>query len=133
MIQYIILIYSSKTIINSVWTSYLIFGNSFQTSEYFPSLRLDVHVGGVVRDPPHLPQDVLAVLSEHEPLQTVSLMFLQVKTFPLGCHVDVGQQSYTAEQLVLRLPSGDQIDDVPGALGGQQLGDVLVVTGQVDQ
>ena len=112
---------------------YLLFGNSLQTSEYFPGLRLDVHVGRVLRDPAHLPQDVLAVLSEHGLLQTLGLVLLEMEASPLCCHVDVGQQSHTAEQLVLGLRSGDQTDNVRGAVGGQQLGDVLVVTGQVYQ
>ena len=111
----------------------LISGYSFQACQYLPSLRLDVHIVGVASDPLYLLQDVDVLGPEHDLVKAVVWELLCVKVLSDGRHVDVCQQSQTAEESVVLLASGDEVEaEAVRTLGCQQVRRVVLIAGEID-
>ena len=103
-----------------------------EAGQYLPGIGLDVRVTGVLRDPLNLPQDLKIVRPEHDPVEGVVLVLVQVEAKSDGSHVEVGQESHTAEELVLGFVSGHEVGELLRTLGSQQVRDVVVIAGEID-
>ena len=95
-------------------------------------MRLDVHVVGVASDPLYLLQDVDVLGPEHDLVKAVVWELLCVKVLSDGRHVEVCQESQTAEEPVLWLASGHEVGEAVRTLGCQQVRRVVLIAGEID-
>ena len=65
-------------------------------------------------------------------MEAVVLILVPVEAKPDGSHVEVSQESHTAEELVLGFVSGHEVGEVLRTLGSQQVRDVVVIAGEID-
>ena len=103
-----------------------------EAGQYLPGIGLDVRVTGVLRDPQDFPQDLKIVRPEHDSVKGVVLVLVPVEAEPDGSHIEVGQESHTAEELVLGFVSGHEVGDLLRTLRSQQARDVVVIAGEID-